>query len=44
MSAAAFLAARSRRSILEFNDGVARPEGIEPPTSWSVARRSIQLS
>jgi hypothetical protein len=23
---------------------VARPEGLEPPTSWSVARRSIQLS
>ena len=24
--------------------GVARPEGLEPPTSWSEARRSIQLS
>ena len=23
---------------------MAHPEGLEPPTSWSVARRSIQLS
>lgn len=23
---------------------VARPEGVEPPTSWSVAMHSIQLS
>ena len=23
---------------------VVRPEGVEPPTFWSVARRSIQLS
>ena len=23
---------------------VAHPEGVEPPTSWSVARHSIQLS
>lgn len=24
--------------------GVAYPEGLEPSTSWSVAKRSIQLS
>ena len=24
--------------------GLARPEGFEPPTSWFVAMRSIQLS
>ena len=24
--------------------GMAYPEGLEPPTSWSVAKRSIQLS
>ena len=23
---------------------MAHPEGVEPPTSWSVARHSIQLS
>ncbi len=23
---------------------MAYPEGLEPPTSWSVAKRSIQLS
>ena len=23
---------------------LVHPEGVEPPTSWSVAKRSIQLS
>ena len=23
---------------------MVRPEGVEPPTSWSVAKHSIQLS
>ena len=25
-------------------EGMAYPEGLEPPTSWSVAKRSIRLS
>ncbi len=28
--------------ILEFS--LVRPGGFEPPTSWSVAKRSVQLS
>ena len=32
----------SPRSTLEFGDGLARLEGFEPPTFWSVARRSIR--
>ena len=28
----------------QFAIGIVRPEGLEPSASWSVAKRSIQLS
>ena len=35
----------TRIDILLFAEfEMAHPEGVEPPTSWSVARHSIQLS
>ncbi len=42
-----FLAATRRKKAPRTTRGfekVVRPEGLEPPTSWFVARRSIQLS
>lgn len=36
---------KSRRlSVPAYSFGLARPEGFEPPTTWFVARYSIQLS
>ena|GEM_PF-4833056 len=34
----------SRRVLLTLCFYLARPEGFEPPTTWFVARYSIQLS
>jgi hypothetical protein len=35
---------RERANFLSAQKKVARPDGFEPPTTWFVARYSIQLS
>ena len=37
-------AAKERRDLPHIKQVLVRPGGFEPPTFWSVARRSIQLS
>src|SRR5205085_8114607 len=39
-----FVTWRGRGNVRRNGNGKARPAGLEPATSWFVARRSIQLS